>query len=61
MWAAKEVFSTDALSLLLHPPLTVHGARRGTLSFSQHAGLGNRSASDRVFLYAAIHSGRDEN
>ena len=27
----------------------------------EHAGLGNRSNSDRVFLYAAIHSGKDEN
>ena len=34
VWAAREVFSTDALSLLLHSPLTVHGAKRGKTSFS---------------------------
>jgi len=36
----------------------------GALMFDgavEHAGLGNRSNSDRVFLYAAIHSGKDEN
>jgi len=34
VWVEKGVFSTDALSLLLHSPLTVPGARRGTTLFS---------------------------
>ena len=36
----------------------------GALMFDgavEHAGLGNPSNANRVFLYAAIHSGKDEN
>ena len=37
----------------------------GALMFDgavEHAGLGNRSSTkNRIFLYAAIHTGRDEN
>ena len=46
---------------LLHRTFCSFG---GALAFDgsvEHAGLGNRSASDRIFLYAAIFTGEDRN